>query len=154
MNSVVLIGRLARDTELRFIPSTGMAVAKFTLAVDKEMSRDKKQEMTSQGKQTADFIGITVFGKQAENCANYLTKGSQCAVHGRVSTGSYTTQSGEKRYTTDIVADRVEFIGTGKGQSTSPQQGRSVQPDSSFFDEFPDEDNDIFQPVDDEDIPF
>jgi len=154
MNSVVLIGRLARDTDLKFIPSTGMAVAKFTLAVDKEMSKDKKQELTSQGKQTADFISITVFGKQAENCANYLTKGSQCAVHGRVSTGSYTTQTGEKRYTTDIIADRVEFIGA-KGQSSSPQQqGRPVQPDSSFFDEFPDEDNDIFQPVDDEDIPF
>ncbi len=152
MNSVVLIGRLVRDPELRFIPSSGMAVAKFTLAVDREMSRDKKQEAASQGKQTADFIGITVFGKQAENCANYLTKGSQCAVHGRISTGSYTTQTGEKRYTTDIIADRVEFIG-GKGQS-SPQQGRPVQPDSSFFGDFPDEDNDIFQPVDDEDIPF
>lgn len=154
MNSVVLIGRLARDPELRFIPSTGMAVAKFTLAVDREMSRDKKQEATSQGKQTADFISITVFGKQAENCANYLAKGSQCAVHGRISTGSYTTQSGEKRYTTDIVADRIEFVGAGKGQSPSPQQGRPAQPDSSFFDGFPDEDNDIFQPVDDEDIPF
>ncbi|MFA9422133.1 MAG: single-stranded DNA-binding protein [Sedimentibacter sp.] len=153
MNSVVLIGRLTRDPELKFIPSSGMAVAKFALAVDKEMSRDKKQEMTSQGKQTADFIGITVFGKQAENCANYLAKGSQCAVHGRVSTGSYTTQTGEKRYTTDIIADRVEFIGAGKGQS-SQQQGKPVQPDSSFFGEFPDEDNDIFQPVDDEDIPF
>ncbi len=152
MNSVVLIGRLVRDPELRFIPSSGMAVAKFTIAVDREMSRDKKQEAASQGKQTADFIGITVFGKQAENCANYLTKGSQCAVHGRISTGSYTTQTGEKRYTTDIIADRVEFIG-GKGQS-SPQQGRPVQPDSSFFGDFPDEDNDIFQPVDDEDIPF
>lgn len=153
MNNVVLIGRLARDPELRFIPSTGMAVAKFTLAVDREMSRDKKQEATSQGKQTADFISITVFGKQAENCANYLTKGSQCAIHGRISTGSYTSQTGEKRYTTDIIADRVEFIGTGKGQS-SPQQGRPIQPDSSFFNDFPDEDNDIFQPVDDEDIPF
>lgn len=154
MNSVVLIGRLARDPELKFIPSTGMAVTKFTLAVDKEMSRDKKQEMTTQGKQTADFISITVFGKQAENCANYLAKGSQCAVHGRVSTGSFTTQTGEKRYTTDIIADRVEFIGTGKSQTQALQQGKPVQPDSSFFDNFPDDDNDIFQPVDDEDIPF
>ncbi len=76
-----------------------------------------------------------------------------CAVHGRISTGSYTSQTGEKRYTTDIIADRVEFIG-GKDQSSSPQQGRPVQPDSSFFGDFPDEDNDIFQPVDDEDIPF
>ncbi len=153
MNSVVLVGRLARDPELRFIPSSGMAVARFSLAVDKELFGEKKQQAISQGKPTADFISITVFGKQAENCANYLAKGSQCAIHGRISTGSYTAQTGEKRYTTDIIADRVEFIGSGKGQS-SPQQGRPVQPDSSFFGDFPDEDNDIFQPVDDEDIPF
>lgn len=153
MNNVVLIGRLVKDPELRFIPATGMAVATFTLAVDKGMFGEKKQQAISQGKPTADFIGITVFGKQAENCANYLAKGSQCAVQGRISTGSYTTQTGEKRYTTDVIADRVEFIGTGKGQNSSPQ-GRSVQPDSSFFNDFPDEDNDIFQPVDDEDIPF
>ncbi len=152
MNSVVLIGRLARDPELKFIPSSGMAVTRMTLAVDKELFGDKKQQAINQGKPTADFINVTVFGKQAENCANYLTKGSQCAIHGRISTGSYTTQSGEKRYTTDIIADRVEFIGA-KGQGTS-QQGRPVQPDSSFFGDFPDEDNDIFQPVDDEDIPF
>jgi single-strand DNA-binding protein len=152
MNSVVLIGRLARDPELRFIPSTGMAVARFTLAVDKDLFGEKKQQAISQGKPTADFIGITVFGKQAENCANYLAKGSQCAIHGRITTGSYTTQSGEKRYTTEVLADRIEFIGT-KNQSSSPQ-GRPVQPDSSFFGDFPDEDNDIFQPVDDEDIPF
>ena len=153
MNSVVLIGRLTRDPELRFIPSTGMAVANFALAVDKELFGEKKQQAISQGKPTADFINITVFGKQAENCANYLAKGRQCAVHGRISTGSYTTQTGEKKYTFDVIADRVEFIGS-KDQSSSPQQGKPVQPDSSFFNDFPDEDNDIFQPVDDEDIPF
>ncbi len=153
MNSVVLIGRLARDPELRFVPASGMAVARLTLAVDKDLFGDKKQQAISQGKPTADFINITVFGKSAENCANYLAKGSQCAVHGRISTGSYTTQSGEKRYTTDVIADKVEFIGS-KGQATSGQQGKPVQPDSSFFDDFPDDDNDIFQPVDDEEIPF
>ncbi len=152
MNNVVLIGRLTRDPELRFIPSTGLAVAKFSLAVDREMSRDKKQEAASQGKPTADFINITVFGKTAELCANYLAKGRQCAVQGRISTGSYTTQTGEKRYTTEVIADRVEFIGA-RDQSSS-NQGGPVQPDSSFFNDFPDEDNDIFQPVDDEDIPF
>ena len=74
-------------------------------------------------------------------------------MRGRISTGSYTTQTGEKKYTFDVIADRVEFIGS-KDQSSSPQQGKPVQPDSSFFNDFPDEDNDIFQPVDDEDIPF
>ncbi len=153
MNSVFLIGRLARDPELKFIPSTGMAVTRFTLAVDKELFGERKQQAINQGKPTADFINVTIFGKQAENCANYLNKGSQCAIQGRISTGSFTTQSGEKRYTTDIIADRVEFIGGVKGQET-PQQGRSVQPDGSFFGDLPEEENDIFQLVDDEDIPF
>ncbi|MDD2495969.1 MAG: single-stranded DNA-binding protein [Tissierellia bacterium] len=153
MNSVVLIGRLARDPELRFVPATGMAVTRLTLAVDKELFGEKKQQAISQGKPTADFINVTVFGKIAENCANYLAKGRQCAIHGRISTGSYTTQSGEKRYTTDVIADKVEFIGS-KDQGSSSQQGKPVQPDSSYFDDFPDDDNDIFQPVDDEEIPF
>ena len=153
MNSVVLIGRLAKDPELKFVPATGMAVTRLTLAVDKDMFGEKKQQAISQGKPTADFINITVFGKQAENCANYLAKGRQCAVHGRISTGSYTTQSGEKRYTTDVIADKVEFIGS-KDQGSPSHQGKPVQPDSSFFDDFPDDDNDIFQPVDDEEIPF
>lgn len=148
MNSVNLLGRLARDPELKFIPATGMAVVKFTLAVDKEMSKDKKQEMISQGKQTADFISITAFGKQAENCANYLAKGSQCAISGRISTGSYTTQSREKRYTTDILADRVEFLG---GNKKNESQNNSVHPDTTFFDNLP-EDN--FTPINGEDIPF
>jgi single-strand DNA-binding protein len=151
MNNVVLIGRLARDPELRFIPSSGMAVAKFNLAVDREMSKDKKQEAQSQGKQTADFIGITTFGKQAENCANYLTKGSQCAVHGRIQTGSYTTQTGEKRYTTDVIADRVEFVGAAKS-GAAPAAHQDAE--SFFNNAFSDDDSDIFQPVDDEDIPF
>ncbi|HOH69642.1 MAG TPA: single-stranded DNA-binding protein [Sedimentibacter sp.] len=152
MNNVVLIGRLTKDPDLRFIPSTGMAVAKFTLAVDRGIYGERKQEAINQGKPTADFINITVFGKSAEVCANYLSKGRQCAIQGRIQTGSYTTQTGEKRYTTDVIADKVEFVGA-KDQSSAPQ-GNAVQPDSSFFNDFPDEDNDIFEPVDDEDIPF
>ncbi len=147
MNSLVLIGRLARDPEMRFIPASGMAVTKFTLAVDKELSKEKKEEAISQGKPIADFILITAFGKQAENCANYLSKGSQCAIHGKITTGSYTTQEGERKYTTNVIADRVEFVGGSKGQA---HQGKPDQ-DTSFFDGLP-EDN--FQPADDEDIPF
>ncbi len=109
----------------------------MNLAVDKDMSKDKKEEAKRQGKQTADFIPITIFGKQAENAANYLSKGSQCAVHGRINTGSYTTQTGEKRYTTDVIADRVEFIGQAKQQNNN-------------FDESPD----IFEPADPNDVPF
>jgi len=141
MNNEVLIGRCSKDIELRFIPSTGMAVAKFSLAVDKGLYGEKKQEAEAKGQATADFINITVFGKSAESCANYLNKGNKCAVQGRISTGSYTTQTGEKRYSFEVIADKVEFL--------EPKE-RQAKPQESF-DDFPD----VFEPVeDDEDIPF
>ncbi|WP_313413169.1 single-stranded DNA-binding protein [Sedimentibacter sp.] len=143
MNSVVLIGRLTKDPELAFVPATGLAVVKINLAVDKELFGEKKQQAISQGKPTADFINITVFGKMAESCTNFLAKGRECAVHGRINTGSYTTQTGEKRYTTDVIADRVEFIGSKNEGQAKPQGGS-----------FPSEDEDIFTPVDPEDVPF
>lgn len=140
MNSVVLIGRLSKDVDLKFIPATGMAVGKILLAVDKDMFGEKKQQAVAEGKTTADFISVTVFGKQAENAANYITKGSKCAIHGRINTGSYTNQEGQKRYTTDVIADRIEFL-----DSKDKGQARPTN----------DEDEDIFQPVeDDEEIPF
>lgn len=100
MNSVILIGRLARDPELSFTPNTQKAVCRFTIAVD----RMKKED-------GADFIRITVWGKQAETCDRYLRKGRQCAVMGRIQTGSYK-KNDETIYTTDVVADRVEFLGS------------------------------------------
>lgn len=103
MNNVILIGRLTNDPELNYTPSQ-TAMCKFTLAVD----RAKKTE-----DQTADFIRITVWSAQAENCNRYLHKGSQCAVHGRIQTGSYK-KDGKTVYTTDVVADRVEFLGSNK----------------------------------------
>ena len=110
MNSVNLIGRLTRDPELKYTQSQ-MAVCTFTLAVDKGLSKDKRQEMESAGKPTADFPRIMVFGKMAENTSTYLRKGSQCAVIGRIQTGSYQDrETGKTSYTTDIVADRVEFL--------------------------------------------
>ena len=146
MNSVVLIGRLARDPELRFVPASGMAVARLTLAVDKDLFGEKKQQAISQGKPTADFINVTVFGKSAENCANYLAKGRQCAVHGRISTGSYTAQDGTKRYTTDVIADKVEFIGN---KEKGNQQLKQI--DDNYL---PSDDEEIFNPVADEEISF
>ena len=110
MNSVNLIGHLVRDPELRYTQSQ-QAVCTFTLAVDKGLSRDKRQEMESAGKPTADFPRIMVWGKQAENVSRYLSKGSQCGVIGRIQTGSYQDrETGKTVYTTDIIADRVEFL--------------------------------------------
>lgn len=100
MNCVVLIGRLTKDPELRYIPQSETAVASFTLAVDRPMAREK----------TADFIRIVAFGKTAELCERYLTKGRLVGIQGRIQTGSYKTSTGETRYTTDVYADRVEFL--------------------------------------------
>ena len=123
MNNCVLIGRLVRDPELKFIPSNGRAVAKFTLAVDKELSKEMKADFESKGKPTADFIRITVFGKQAEASANYLKKGIMTSVVGRISTGSYTTKDGDKRFTTEVIANKVEFLEwADKKESSGPKE--------------------------------
>ncbi len=115
MNQVILIGRLARDPELSYTPNTQSAICRFTIAVD----RPRRQ-----GEDTgADFIRITVWGRQAETCDRYLTKGRQVAVQGRIQTGSYKNREGVTVYTTDVVADRVEFLGGGQNQSGDGQSG-------------------------------
>ena len=145
MNSVVLIGRLVRDPELRFVAGSGRAVANFTLAVDKNLSRDKKKEFEDKGQATADFIRIVVWGKQAENSANYLSKGRLVAVNGSITTSSYKNNSGETRYSTDVLANNVQFLEWGDKKP-------SAKADDSFNYGAGVED---FQAIeDDEDIPF
>ena len=101
MNKAFLIGRLARDPELRTTPS-GVSVCTFRLAISRRFANQ-------QGVREADFINIVVWRAQGENCARYLTKGSQCAVVGSIQTRSYDAQDGSKRYVTEIIADNVEF---------------------------------------------
>ena len=113
MNNVSLIGRLTRDPELRYIQGSGTATSKFGLAIDKNISKEKKQEMESKGQHTADFVNIVVWGKIAENCANYLAKGRLVGITGRIQSGSYEDKEGRKVYTTDIVAQNVEFLEFG-----------------------------------------
>lgn len=135
MNSVILIGRLTKDPELRYIPQSETAVANFSLAVDRIMAREK----------TADFFRIVAFGKTAELCDRYLKKGRLVGIQGRIQTGSYKTQSGETRYTTEIVAERVEFLDrSDKGSASESQEGSSQSPNVP----------DGFQTLDDDDIPF
>lgn len=100
MNNVALIGRLVRDPELSYTTSQ-TALCKFTIAVDRQSKEEK----------TADFIRIVVWGKQAENCDRYLFKGKQVAVNGRIQTGSYKDKDGKTVYTTDVIANNVEFLG-------------------------------------------
>lgn len=141
MNSVALIGRLTKDPDLRYIQS-GTATCNFTLAVNKELSKDKKQEMESKNQPTADFIRIVVWGKMAENAANYLVKGRLVGIQGRIQTGNYTKDDGTKVFTTDVVASNVEFLEWGDKQS---------QGNSNNFD-YPGIEG--FTPVDNDDIPF
>ncbi len=107
MNKVVLIGNLTRDPELQ-TTNGGVSVCRFSLAVTRRFAN-------SDGEREADFINITVWRNQAENCHKYLKKGSKCAVIGRIQTSSYDAPDGSKRYTTDVVADEVEFISTRNG---------------------------------------
>lgn len=112
MNCVQLIGRLTRDPETRYSGET--AVCHFTLAVNRQRGRD--------GEQQADFIRIVAFGKQAETVERYLSKGRQVAVNGRIQTGSYKDKEGRTVYTTNVIANNVEFLG-GKSESTESNHG-------------------------------
>lgn len=107
MNSVVLIGRLVKDPEIKFTKDN-KKVARFTLAINRPVGKDKEEQ--------TDFPRIVVFGKQAENCEKYLSKGKLAGVEGRIQTGSYKNEDNVTIYTTDIIASRVEFL-SPKGKS-------------------------------------
>jgi single-strand DNA-binding protein len=133
LNRVILIGRLTRDPELKYIPS-GAPVANFTLAVDRPFTN-------KQGERETDFVPIVVWRKQAENCANYLGKGSLVAVDGRLQVRSYE-QDGQRKYMTEVVAEDVRFLDR-RGESSSQRPG------NSGLDQFGTDVN-----IDDDDIPF
>lgn len=108
MNRVILIGRLTGKPELRYTGSN-LPYARFSLAVNRAFNN-------AQGERQTDFINIVVWRKQAENVCNFLDKGSLVAIEGRIQTGSYDDKDGNKRYTTDVVADSVQFL-ESKAQS-------------------------------------
>ena len=109
MNSVQLIGRLTRDPEIRYTDG-GASIARFGLAVDRRFKQENGAD--------ADFINIVSFGKTAEFIEKYFHKGMKIALNGRIQTGSYTDKDGKKVYTTDIVAENVEFC-ESKGTSAN-----------------------------------
>nr|WP_207755798.1 single-stranded DNA-binding protein [Clostridium botulinum] len=137
INKVVLIGRLTKDPELKFTPGAGTAVTTLTLAVDKYNSKSGQKE--------ADFVPVVVWGKQAESTANYMTKGSQMAISGRIQTRNYEAKDGTKRYVTEVVATEVQFLSksndsNGGNTSSSPFDDGNFEADIT--------------PVDDGDMPF
>lgn len=137
MNSVNLVGRLTRDPELRMSQDGQTSITRFSIAVDRRFKKD--------GEQTADFINCVAFGKSAEFVNTYFSKGQRIGLTGRIQTGSYTNKDGQKVYTTDIVAENVEFV-----ESKGNQEERSSRPepiDGSGFMNIPDD-------VGDEGLPF
>lgn len=161
MNSVILIGNLTKDPELRY--SGENPICRFTLAVN-----DRRRGPNGDWVDDPSFIPIVVFGKQAENCDKFLEKGRKCAVNGKIKTGSYEKQDGTKVYTTDVIANNVEFLNAnGAGQNSWPPQNgyqkqekyvsRKQYEEEKQQGMFPDPYNEPpngFQKIKDDDIPF
>ena len=126
-NIVLLIGRLTKDPDVRYTTQTQTAVATFTLAVNRPYSKEKE----------ADFIRIVVYGKSAENCGTYIKKGSLVEVQGRIQTGSYKKDNGDTVYTTDVIAERVEFLDSRNesGNSSNSNSNSNVPDGFHAFDE-------------------
>jgi single-strand DNA-binding protein len=162
MNKVILVGRLTRDPDIRYTQGENqMAVARFTLAVDRRFSR--RQDNNEQ--QTADFISCVAFQKTAEFAEKYLHQGTKVVLEGRIQTGSYTNKDGQKVYTTDVVVDDQEFAeskaasqGSGYsnrndnygGGNNYAQEERRESPRASVGDGF----MNIPDGVEDEGLPF
>ena len=120
MNKVILMGRLTRDPDIRYSQNDSqVSVARFTLAVDRRFKRDSEQ--------TADFISCVAFGRTAEFFKDYMKQGTKICVEGRIQTGSYTRQDGQKVYTTDVVVENAEFAeskaASGGNNYQQPQGG-------------------------------
>lgn len=119
MNRVELIGRLTRDPELRYT-SSNIANVRFTLAVNRNFT-------SQNGEQETDFISVVVWRKQAENVSKYISKGSLVAVEGRIQTGSYE-KDGQRIYTTDVVADNVQFLETKRESQAKNNTNNNITP--------------------------
>ena len=137
MNNVSLIGRLTRDPQVSYTSESQMAVARFAIAVDRPVKAGAEKQ--------TDFPNIVVFGKSAENCERYLSKGRLVGIEGRIQTGSYTNKDGQKVYTTDVIANRVEFLEWANKDGQNENQGA------------PSGEMDIppgFSQIDDDEVPF
>ncbi|HFD2038331.1 single-stranded DNA-binding protein [Clostridium perfringens] len=141
MNKVVLIGRLTKDPELRFAAGSGTAVARFTLAVNRQFKKDE-----------ADFISCIAFGKTGETIAQYITKGRQLAISGNIRTGSYEAQDGTRRYTTDVVVESFDFIDSSNRENKGTNSNFDIA--NSNFENSMNNGSDEMIPIDDSDIPF
>jgi single-strand DNA-binding protein len=125
LNRVILIGRLTRDPELRFTQS-GIAVASFTLAVDRRYKG-------ASGERETDFIDIVAWRQLGENCANYLAKGKMAAVEGSLQIRSYETKDGQKRRAAEVIADNVQFLSPRESSAGTSSGYQAPMPQDSPF---------------------
>ena len=130
MNKVILMGRLTRDAEIRYSQGeSSTAIARFSLAVDRRFRRDNDE-------QSADFINCVAFGKTAEFLERFGRKGTKFALEGRIQTGSYTNKDGQRVYTTDVVAENMEFAeskGNGNNSGSAPAPAPSGSSGDGFM---------------------
>ncbi len=156
MNNVALVGRLTRDPELRYIQSSGTAVASFTIAIDRTYTK-------KDGSKETDFIPIEVMGKIGEAAANNLSKGDLVGVSGSIRVEQYKDQQGNNKTFTKVSANRVEYLQTSHSRQNQVQQNGGYQPQNNNGGwqqnnngGWPSQGNDPmeFQAIDDDDIPF
>ena len=165
MNLILLIGRLTADPELRYT-NTGTAVASFTLAVDRPQRKDHEKE--------TDFVNIVVWGKSGENCAQYLGKGRQAAIEGRLQIRSYENRDGQKVRVAEVVANNVQFLdransgngstgnnnksnNNGNGRPASAPSAQRAQQGNASSDSFDDpfaDNGSEYVDIMDDDLPF
>lgn len=141
MNKVILMGRLTREPDVRYSQNVdgSMAIARYTLAVDRRRGKDQEQ--------TADFISCVAFGKSGEFAEKYLHQGTKIAVTERIQTGSYTNKDGQKVYTTDVVVEDHEFAESKSAATNTPSRPEPGQMLGDGYMAIPDG-------VDDEGLPF
>ncbi len=123
INRVILVGRLASDVELKYTPSN-VAVAKFRIAVGGKQKND--------GDDNVSFFSVIVWNKQAESCSKFLSKGKQVAIDGRLEQRSWVGQDGVKRNVVEIVAERIEFLGTASGGQVQKQGNLETKREGAF----------------------
>src|SRR5215813_14059636 len=117
VNKVILVGNLGADPEVRFTPS-GQAVANFRIATSESWT-----DKSGQKQERTEWHRIVVWGKLGELCGEYLAKGRQCYVEGRLQTREWTDKENHKNYTTEVVANNVVFLGARDGASAGPRNG-------------------------------
>jgi single-strand DNA-binding protein len=125
MNLTIVHGRLGRDPEMKFT-SSGMAVCEFSIAIDEYAGKDKEKR--------TEWVNIKAWNKLAETCNQYLVKGKECIIQGRIHTDSWEVDGGGKRYKTYVIADKVQFVGSkSSGQNNGPSEVDDSQVEDISF---------------------